>query len=174
LAEDGDISNSENNNGKRSRRGRNHIPRRELAKKEIHRLILEEGLTNSQLCERLQIPRRTLERYLHEIFHEDNDILIRPTAEDVAMQANLFIERLLIQRQHLLKEIAYNPDVQDASAKIAAHELAADMIYAVKKLSTQTAADVMRHTRVMEELTAQKNKELTNNNVHYLPLKSTE
>jgi predicted metal-dependent phosphoesterase TrpH len=169
LAEDGDFSN--NNNGKRRRR--NHIPRRELAKKEIHRLILEEGLTNSQLCERLQIPRRTLERYLHEIFQEDNDILLRPTAEQVAMQANLFIERLLIQRQHLLKEIAYNPAVQDANAKIAAHELAADMIYAVKKLSTQTAADVMRHTRVMKEIVQQNNnKELTN--VRYLPLKSTE
>ena len=169
MAEDGDFSN--NNNGKHRRR--NHIPRRELAKKEIHRLILEEGLTNSQLCERLQIPRRTLERYLHEIFNEDNDILIRPTAEQVAMQANLFIERLLIQRQHLLKEIAYNPAVQDANAKIAAHELAADMIYAVKKLSVETPADVMRHTRVMKEIVQQNNnKELTN--VRYLPLKSTE
>jgi predicted metal-dependent phosphoesterase TrpH len=168
LAEDGDFSN--NNNGKRRR---NHIPRRELAKKEIHRLILEEGLTNSQLCERLQIPRRTLERYLHEIFQEDNDILLRPTAEQVAMQANLFIERLLIQRQHLLKEIAYNPAVQDANAKIAAHELAADMIWAVKKLSVETPADVMRHTRVMKEIVQQNNnKELTN--VRYLPLKSTE
>jgi hypothetical protein len=168
LAEDGDFSN--NNNGKRRH---NHIPRRELAKKEIHRLILEEGLTNSQLCERLQIPRRTLERYLHEIFQEDNDILLRPTAEQVAMQANLFIERLLIQRQHLLKEIAYNPAVQDANAKIAAHELAADMIYAVKKLSVETPADVMRHTRVMKEIVQQNNnKELTN--VRYLPLKSTE
>ena len=154
--------------------GRNHIPRRELAKKEIHRLIIEEGLSNSQLCERLQIPRRTLERYLHEIFNEDNDILIRPTAEQVAMQANLFIERLLVQRQHLLKEIAYNPAVQDADAKIAAHELAADMIWAVKKLSVETPADVMRHTRVMKEIVQKKNnnKELTN--VRYLPLKSTE
>jgi len=152
---------------------RNHIPKREWAKKTIHHLIVEEGLSNAQLCERLQIPRRTLERYLHEIFQEDNDILLRPTAEDVAMQANLFIERLLIQRQHLLKEIAYNPDVKDADAKVAAHELAADMIYAVKKLSTQTAADVMRHTRVMKEIVQQNNnKELTN--VRYLPLKSTE
>jgi len=164
LADNGDFS--------EKKKKRNHIPRRELAKKEIHRLIVE-GLSNSQLCERLQIPRRTLERYLHEIFQEDNDILIRPTAEDVAMQANLFIERLLIQRQHLLKEIAYNPDVKDADAKVAAHELAADMIYAVKKLSTQTAADVMRHTRVMKEIVQQNNnKELTN--VRYLPLKSTE
>ena len=165
MAEDGDFS---------EKKRRNHIPRRELAKKEIHRLIVEEGLSNSQLCERLQIPRRTLERYLHEIFQEDNDILLRPTAEDVAMQANLFIERLLVQRQHLLKEIAYNPAIQDASAKIAAHELAVDMIWAVKKLSVETPADVMRHTRVMKEIVQQKNnnKELTN--VRYLPLKSTE
>jgi DNA-binding CsgD family transcriptional regulator len=147
LAEDGDFSN--NNNGKRRRR--NHIPRRELAKKEIHRLILEEGLTNSQLCERLQIPRRTLERYLHEIFNEDNDILIRPTAEQVAMQVNMFREHLLVQRQHLLKEIAYNPAVQDANAKIAAHELAADMIWAVTKLAINTPAFVIRHTKFMQD-----------------------
>ena len=153
---------------------RNHIPKREWAKKTIHHLIVEEGLSNAQLCERLQIPRRTLERYLHEIFQEDNDILLRPTAEDVAMQANLFIERLLVQRQHLLKEIAYNPAVQDANAKIAAHELAADMIYAVKKLSVETPADVMRHTRVMKEIVQQKNNNNELTNVRYLPLKSTE
>jgi hypothetical protein len=153
---------------------RNHIPKREWAKKTIHHLIVEEGLSNAQLCERLQIPRRTLERYLYEIFQEDNDILLRPTAEDIAMQSNLFIERLLVQRQHLLKDIAYNPDVQDADAKVAAHELAIEMIWAVRKLSVQTPADVIRHTRVMEEIVAQqqKNKELTN--VRYLPLKSTE
>jgi hypothetical protein len=48
------------------------------------------------------------------------------------------------------------------------------MIYAVKKLSVETPADVMRHTRVMKEIVQQKNnnKELTN--VRYLPLKSTE
>jgi DNA-binding transcriptional regulator LsrR (DeoR family) len=158
LAEDGDISNS--NNGKRRRR--NHIPRRELAKKEIHRLILEEGLTNSQLCERLQIPRRTIERYLHEIFNEDNDILIRPTAEQVAMQVNMFREHLLVQRQHLLKEIAYNPAVQDANAKIAAHDLAADMIWAVTKLAINTPAFVIRHTKFMME---QENNNIKNNPV---------
>jgi hypothetical protein len=130
---------------------RNHIPKREWAKKTIHHLIVEEGLSNAQLCERLQIPRRTLERYLHEIFQEDNDILLRPTAEDVAMQANLFIERLLVQRQHLLKEIAYNPAVQDADAKIAAHDLAADMIWAVTKLAINTPAFVIRHTKWMED-----------------------
>ncbi len=143
MADNGDLS------GKRKRR--NHISKREWAKKEIHRLIVEEGLSNSQLCERLQIPRRTLERYLHEIFQEDNDILLRPTAQDVAMQANLFIGRLLVQRQHLLKEIAYNPDVKDANAKVAAHELAIEMIWAVKKLSTQTPADVIRHTKFMQD-----------------------
>jgi hypothetical protein len=171
LAESGDFSVSEK---KQQQKRRYHIPRKELAKKEIHRLIVEESLSNTQLCERLQIPRRTLERYLHEIFQEDNDILLRPTAEDVAMQANLFIERLLVQRQHLLKDIAYNADENiDAHAKVAAHELAIEMAFAVRKLSINTAADVIRHTRVMKEIVQQNNnKELTN--VRYLPLKSTE
>jgi hypothetical protein len=57
----------------------------------------------------------------------------------------------LIQRQHLLKEIAYNPAVQDANAKIAAHELAADMIWAVTKLAINTPAFVIRHTKFMQD-----------------------
>lgn len=166
---------------KKKKTRRNHIPKREWAKKMIHHLIVEEGLSNAQLCERLQIPRRTLERYLHEIFQEDNDVLLRPTAEDIAMQNNLFIERLLVQRQHLLRDVAYNPEANE-DAKIAAHELAIEMIWAVRKLSTtETAADVIRHTKFVEEniknnpvlrAVVQQNKELMN--IHYLPFKPIE
>jgi predicted transcriptional regulator len=143
LAENGDISNG--------KRGRYHIQRREQVKKEIHRLITTEGLTNNQLCERLNIPRRTLERYLHEIFNEDNDLLIRPTAQDIAMHITLFKEQLVVQRQQILKEIANNPDVKDVNAKIAAHNLAADMFWAATKLSINTPAFIIRHTKWMEE-----------------------
>ena len=144
MAQSGDIS----SNGKH--RGRYHIKRRELAKKEIHRLITTEGLTNSQLCERLNIPRRTLERYLHGIFSEDNDLLIRPTAEDIAMHVTLFREQILKQRQDVLREIANGPDV-DPETKIMGHELAADMLWAATKLSINTPAFVARHTKFMED-----------------------
>jgi hypothetical protein len=114
MADIGDIS--------IEKRGPEHIPRRELAKKEIHRLITSEGLTNAQLCDRLQIPRRTLERYLHEIFQEDCNILMRPTAEEVAIETAKLRERLMERRQAILK-IADDPTV-DPEVRLKAEELA--------------------------------------------------
>ena len=99
------------------------------------------------------------------------------------MLVNMFREHLLVQRQHLLKEIAYNPAVQDANAKIAAHDLAADMIWAVTKLAINTPAFVIRHTKFMEDnyniknnptvrAIVQQNKDLLNS--HYLPFNPIE
>ena len=134
-----------------------------------------------QLCERLQIPRRTLDRYLHELFSEDNQILLRGRAEDAALATNLFIERLLFQRQRLLEDIAFNPNANE-DAKVSAHELAIECAFAVKRLSVETAADVLRHSWISEQL--QRSKELasknnnnnssSNNVVHYLPVKTNE
>src|SRR5215216_1508338 len=48
--------------------GRYKIPRRELAKREIRRLVLQEGLSGPQISARLSIPTRTVTRYLQEIY----------------------------------------------------------------------------------------------------------
>jgi DNA-binding transcriptional regulator LsrR (DeoR family) len=97
LANIGDILDDNNNNHKH-----NHCARRELAKREIHRLVINEGLTNAQLCQRLNIPRRTLERYLHEIFQEDSEILMKPTVEEIAMGTAKFKEFLMKRMQAVL------------------------------------------------------------------------
>ena len=78
----------------------------------------------------------------------------------------------MVQRQQILKEIANNPAVQDASSKIAAHDLAASMLWAATKLSINTPAFVIRHTKWMEDnnknnttfraIVQQKDFELTN------------
>ena len=50
-------------------------PKREIAKRDIRRLIVEEGLTNNQISERLNVPLRTIERYISEIYEHDNQLL---------------------------------------------------------------------------------------------------
>ncbi|HZA62407.1 MAG TPA: hypothetical protein VE573_06010 [Nitrososphaeraceae archaeon] len=81
---------------------------RERAKREIRRLIVEQGLTNREICEHLSLPSRTLERWLHEIYHEDNRLLLRPSIEDLATQVNIFKQQLAKQRQQVLEGIANN------------------------------------------------------------------
>jgi FixJ family two-component response regulator len=50
-------------------------PRRKIAKREIRRLIIDEGLTNRQISERINIPQRTVERYISELYKFDNQLL---------------------------------------------------------------------------------------------------
>lgn len=137
MADFGDIS--DDNNGK------HHMARRDLAKREIHRLITSEGLTNAQLCARLSLPRRTLERYLHEIFSEDCDILMRPTAQDVAMEAAKLRERLMERRQAILK-IADDETV-DPAVRLQAEELAVRLDSANLKLVAAPPAILERQMR---------------------------
>jgi hypothetical protein len=124
---------------------RYYKPSRDLAKREIHRLITTEGLTNSQLCDRLQIPRRSLQRYLNEIFTEDNQMLMNPTREDVLTYVTIFKEQLLTQRQQILTDIANNPKI-DGQTRLEAHEQAADLAYTAFRLNVNTPAFVLRHS----------------------------
>ena len=132
MAQNGDFSSNNNNNNNGGKRGRYNIPRRERDIAEIHRLIVEEGLSNSALCQRLNLPKRTLDRYLHEIFQEDTMVLLRPTAEQVALQTSIFKEQLMEQRKQLL--VMANDSSVDPEARIKAHELAANMAWGCLKL----------------------------------------
>jgi DNA-binding CsgD family transcriptional regulator len=137
MAENDDIS---DDNSRRL-----NLPRRELAKREIHRLIVSEGLTNAQLSARLNLPRRTLERYLHEIFQEDCDILMRPTAQEVSMEAAKLRERLMERRQKILK-IADDETV-DPETRLHAEELAIKIDSANLKLVAAPPAVLERQMR---------------------------
>jgi len=137
MADSGDIS--DNNNGKY------HKAQRELAKKEIHRLITSEGLTNAQLCQRLNIPRRTLERYLHEIFQEDSLLLMNPTAQEVAIETAKLKERLMERRQAVIK-IADNESI-DPEVRLQAEELAVRLDSANLKLVVLPPAVLERQLR---------------------------
>lgn len=173
MAQNGDFSSNNNNNNNGGKRGRYNIPRRERDIAEIHRLIVEEGLSNSALCQRLNLPKRTLDRYLHEIFQEDTMVLLRPTAEQVALQTSIFKEQLMEQRKQLL--VMANDSSVDPEARIKAHELAENMAWGCLKLLVVPPAALERGLRRLEGMdpnvsalvgmtTAQPSQLINNNN----------
>jgi hypothetical protein len=88
-------------------------PKRETAKREIRRLIIDEGLTNRQISERINIPQRTVERYISELYKFDNQLLagMNDNAIEEALTAwSICKERMAHHRQEILENIARNPN----------------------------------------------------------------
>ena len=123
-----------------------HIPKRDLAKKELRRLKIEEGLTDNQLSERTGIPLRSVQRYLAEIYGEENRLMRFPSAEEIATQTNIIREQFLHQRQLLMNNIILNPNCDDWTAKVDAMQLCTDLLYAAYKLNVQPPSWVITHT----------------------------
>jgi AraC-like DNA-binding protein len=144
--DENDLFSSDNNNNNNKQRGPYKIPRRELAKREIRRLIIEEGLTNLQISERLNISERTVRRYTTDIFKKDSQVLINPAVEDIANQVSVFKERLARQYQDVIS-IARNPDVE-YETQLAAHDLAANIDWVITRLSYETPAAIARHVKL--------------------------
>lgn len=102
--------------GIHTKRGPYHKPRRDLAKKEIRRLIVDEGLTNRQISERLNIPQNTIERYIKELYQFDNQLLVGLNSdEEVITQLNICRDRLSKHKQDILDDM--NTNYKDAPLK---------------------------------------------------------
>jgi hypothetical protein len=96
-----------------TKKGPYHKPKRNIAKREIRRLIIEEGLTNRQISERINIPQRTVERFISELYMYDNQLLagLNDNAEEEALTAwSICKERMAHYRQEILANIARNPN----------------------------------------------------------------
>lgn len=86
-------------------------PKREIAKREIGRLIIDEGLTNRQISERLNIPQRSVERYVSELYEHDNQILAGLNSYTEMLTVwNICRDRLDHHRQEIMTNIARNPN----------------------------------------------------------------
>jgi hypothetical protein len=87
-----------------------HKPRRDIASKEIRRLIVDQGLTNRQISERLNIPEKTIERYISNLYKHDNQLLSSlKSDEDMLVSWSILRDRLDHHRQEILANIARNP-----------------------------------------------------------------
>jgi DNA-binding CsgD family transcriptional regulator len=95
---------------RRGGEGRYHKPRRDIAQKEIRRLIVEEGLSNRQISERINIPLKTIERYVKDLYARDNKMLKGLSGEEERLTSwNIARDRLESHKQEILSNIARNP-----------------------------------------------------------------
>jgi hypothetical protein len=86
-------------------------PRRDIAKREIRRLIFDEGITNRQISERLNILERSVERYVSELYEHDNQLLAGLNSDTEILTAwSICKDRLDHHRQEILANIARNPN----------------------------------------------------------------
>jgi hypothetical protein len=100
-------------------------------------------MTNRQICERLKLPDRTLRRYLQQIYKHDCELLIRPSAQDMAVASNTFIERLSMQAQLILSDIIKN-DSTTPTEKLEGHNLLGEIQNAIHLLKQETPAAIAR------------------------------
>lgn len=80
----------------------------------IRKLVVSEGLSNSQLSERLNIPQRSVERYLSQLYRDDNQLLSSlngGSQEHLLSQSQVKRDRLNVYRQEILERICRNPQV---------------------------------------------------------------
>jgi transcriptional regulator with XRE-family HTH domain len=127
--------------------GRYKIPRRELAKREIRRLVIQEGLSGPQIAARLSIPTRTVTRYLQEIYRDDNELLMKPSVEELTTLLNIFRDRIDKQRLEVLA-IANDPDVE-ACDRLEAHDFAASLDWITTKLHFQAPVVIAKLLKAM-------------------------
>src|SRR5688500_18838087 len=103
-------ANNNNNNTNKGRSSYYKKPKRDIAKREIRRLIIDEGLTNGQISESLNIPQRTVERYIRELYEHDNQLLAGLNSDTELLTAwSICKDRLDHHRQEILANIARNP-----------------------------------------------------------------
>jgi hypothetical protein len=108
-------------------RGPYKKPLREEAKRQIRRLIIDEGYTTHETMEILNIPRRTFQRYLSEAFLPERQLLSRRLTDDEVLNQLAFFEARISKQRRDLLALA-NEKNTDGKTRIAASEMAA-LIY---------------------------------------------
>jgi hypothetical protein len=117
-----------------------------LALKEIRRLIIDEGMTNSQIAGKLNVSQRTIERYVRELYSRDSELLISLAGDEQALiQLAIARDRLIKQRQDVLK-IA-NSESTDYKTRISAHHLAGDLAILVARIHLEAPSLLARRHR---------------------------
>jgi uncharacterized protein (UPF0147 family) len=121
-------------------------PKREIAKREIRRLIVEEGLTNNQISEWLNIPLRSTERYISEIYGQDNQLLQSLNSnQDMLTAWSIVRDRMDHHRQEILQNIARNPKVPFRD-RLKAWNLICELEAADLRIRNETAPMVARRS----------------------------
>jgi transcriptional regulator with XRE-family HTH domain len=123
-----------------------HIQRRDLAQKKIRRLIIDLGLTNRQIAERLKIPEKTIERYIRDLYAQDNKLIQSLNSDEEVITAWLICkDRMDHHRQEILETIARNSEASFME-KIKAWHLICELEAADLRIRNETAPLVARRS----------------------------
>jgi hypothetical protein len=138
---------SNNNNlaqiGVKSRR-RYRKPERELCKKQIRKMIIEDCLSNDEIADKLQISQRSCDRWVREIFEQDVNLLAKVEGDAEAVrQIAIFRHRVNQFMCELLNDIARNKDV-NSHDRIAAYNTCCEMAEAISNTFLEGPAAIAR------------------------------
>ena len=117
------VPQSENKEFPSAKRGQYNKPLREEAKRQIRRLIIEEGYTPHETMEILNIPRRTFQRYLSEAFLLERQVLSRKLTDEEVLNQLAFLEARISKQRRDLLALANDKDT-DGKTRIATHKTA--------------------------------------------------
>lgn len=123
-------------------RGPYKKPLREEAKRQIRRLIIDEGYTTHETMYILNIPRRTFQRYLSEAFLPERQLLSRRLSDDEVLNQLAFFEARISKQRRDLLALA-NDKNTDGKTRIAAHKAASEMAALVYKAYSEAAPQVL-------------------------------
>jgi hypothetical protein len=132
-------------------------PQKELALRKITELLLE-GYSVTEIAEKLQIPQRTTERYVHELFEAKNDLLQQPTKEHKLTTINVFKDQLIVQARKVL-EMA-NDENQDGDVRLAATQLWVQLASAVVKMQVKPTGVIQEALSSIQAVEQQQRKHI--------------
>jgi hypothetical protein len=125
-------------------RGPYEKPLREEAKRQIRRLIIDEGYTTYETMEILNIPRRTFQRYLSEAFLPERQLLSRKLTDDEVLNQLAFFEARISKQRRDLLALA-NDKNTDGKTRIVAHKAATEMAALVYEAYSEAAPQVLKN-----------------------------
>lgn len=124
-------------------RGPYKKPLREEAKRQIRRLIIDEGYTTHETMDILNIPRRTFQRYLSEAFLPERQLLSRRLTDDEVLNQLAFLEARVSKQRRDLLALANDKNI-DGKTRIAAHKAASEMAALIYKAYSEAAPQVLK------------------------------
>jgi len=126
-------------------RGKYFKPLREEAKRQIRRLIIEEGYTPTEAMYELNIPMRTFQRYLNEAFLPERQVLARRLTDDEVLNQLAILESRLTKSRRDIINAANDPNVDPKrlAAMVAAYNLSEEIAAAIFKIHSDAAPGVL-------------------------------
>jgi hypothetical protein len=136
-------------------RGRYWKPLRDDAIREIRRLVIEESYTPTEVMEQLKIPPRTFQRYLHEAFAPEREVLANRLTDDEVLNQLAILESRLTKSRRDIINMAKDPtmDAKRLTAIVAAYNLSEEIAATIFKIHSQTAPAVLmdRHKQFFKD-----------------------